>query len=152
MVKHCPQCNTETDDKTEFCPKCGYHYNIENPQYKRVQLRAVLCPQCHNRIDNLSYGFCPKCGFEFQTKKDNVTYNYVEIVEKSEHQKSIAYGYLLAIIIPVVGIIFAIYNFTRTNDKEARGAGINQLIISFLFLAMDIMYLYFFARMGFFKR
>ncbi|MGN1362117.1 MAG: zinc ribbon domain-containing protein [Methanobrevibacter sp.] len=148
MVKHCPQCNTETNDDSRFCPKCGYHYKFEEPQYRKIQVKAVQCPQCHSRIDNLSYGFCPKCGFEFQTKKDNITYNYLEVVEKSQHQNSITYGYILAILIPIVGVFFAIYNISRKGDAEARSAGINQLIISLVFLSLDISYLYFFIKAG----
>lgn len=148
MVKHCPQCNTETNDDSRFCPKCGYHYEFEEPQYRKIQVKAVQCPQCHSRIDNLSYGFCPKCGFEFQTKKNNITYNYLEVVEKSQHQNSITYGYILAILIPIVGVFFAIYNISRKGDAEARSAGINQLIISLVFLSLDISYLYFFIKAG----
>ncbi|OWT32505.1 hypothetical protein BGI41_07320 [Methanobrevibacter sp. 87.7] len=148
MVKRCPQCNTETDDDSRFCPKCGYHYKIEEPKYRRIQVKAVQCPQCHSRIYNLSYGFCPKCGFEFQTKKDNVTYNYLEVVEQSEHQNSIIYGYILSILIPFIGIFFAIYNITRKGDAEARSAGINQLIISLVFFALDLSYIYLFIKAG----
>ncbi|MGN0093322.1 MAG: zinc-ribbon domain-containing protein [Methanobrevibacter sp.] len=151
MVKICPKCHSENKDEAKSCIKCGYTFRDDVPYYHRVQLKSIRCPQCHNVITNLSYGFCPKCGFEFQKKEKNVTYNYLEVIPKSEHENSITFGYIFSVFIPIIGLVYGIYNFTRNGDVEAKKAGINQIIMSVLFLVMDITYFYFLFNMGLFK-
>lgn len=141
MNKKCPKCDTNNSEDAEYCLKCGYHFSEDNPQYKSIELKALKCPQCHHTIDNLSYGFCTRCGYEFQKQKDNVTYNFLEVVPKSAYENTIRAGFLFAVLIPIVGLVIGIYNFTRKNSPEAKNAGSFQMILSFLFLIMDIIYL-----------
>lgn len=151
MVKICPKCNSENSDDAKTCGKCGYTFREDVPYYHKVQLKSVRCPQCHSVITNLSYGFCPKCGFEFQKTENNVTYNYLEVIPKSEHEGSITIGYIFSIFIPIIGLGYGVYNFTRKGDIEVHRAGMNQIIMSVLFLIMDIAYIYMFFKMNLFK-
>ncbi len=141
MTKKIPKCETKNNISAEYCFKCGYHFTDDNPHYKPIQLKALKCPQCHHTIENLSYGFCTKCGYEFREQKDNITINYLEVIPQLEYERTIRAGYLLAVLIPIVGLCLGIYNFTRKDSPDARHAGKIQILISLVFLMMDIMYI-----------
>ena len=59
-MKTCPNCNHQVDEKSKFCPECGYDFPIEK-----------FCPNCGNKLSE-NAKFCPECGCKISNNKSNV--------------------------------------------------------------------------------
>lgn len=53
IMKYCPKCNLEFEDKFAFCHQCG------SGLQKRIE--QIFCPYCGKRIE-MGGEFCPYCG------------------------------------------------------------------------------------------
>lgn len=87
---------------------------------------SKFCPSCGEElVDNAK--FCKNCGknIEWTNQSQPGQTNYtrtVPVVEKS-HTISIVLGYICAVLIPLFGILFAIYLLTRNDSKDASKHG-----------------------------
>lgn len=95
MSKFCPNCGEELLDNAKFCKNCGA--NLETNE----QAQSAT---------------------EEQTTT-NVQQSYqVEKVE-NDHKLAVIIGYVMAILIPIIGIIIGIYLVTRKDSESASKHG-----------------------------
>nr|WP_294999724.1 zinc ribbon domain-containing protein [uncultured Methanobrevibacter sp.] len=93
---------------------------------------SKYCPSCGEElVDNAK--FCKSCGMNLENMEANrnVGYNQqfnVPIVEK-DHKVAIIAGYVLAVLIPLLGIIVSVYLLTR-NTENAKRHGKYVLIVA----------------------
>ena len=87
---------------------------------------SKFCPSCGEElVDNAK--FCKNCGknIEWTNQPHSNQTDYtrtVPVVEKS-HTIAIVLGYICAVLIPLFGIIFAIYLLTRNDSPGASKHG-----------------------------
>ena len=87
---------------SKFCPSCGEELVDE----------AKFCKNCGKNLDWTN---------QSQSGQTNFTQT-VPVVEKS-HTLAIVIGYICSIIIPLFGLIFAIYLLTRKDSPSASKHG-----------------------------
>lgn len=81
---------------------------------------SKYCPKCGEQlVDNAK--FCKNCGANLDgipnpNSRENIT---VPVVEK-EHKAAIIIGYILAILIPLLGIFVSIYLLTRDSGNAKK--------------------------------
>ena len=82
---------------------------------------SKYCPKCGEQlIDDAK--FCKNCGASLEGIPDPHQFNnnfQVPVVEK-DHTAAIVIGYILAVLIPLFGIIIAIYLLTRDSQKAKK--------------------------------
>lgn len=85
---------------------------------------SKYCPSCGEElVDNAK--FCKSCGINLETMEENRyshqenTRQFIEATEKS-HTAAIVIGYILAILVPLLGLIVAVYLLTRDESKAKR--------------------------------
>lgn len=82
---------------------------------------SKFCPNCGEElIDNAR--FCKNCGANLENISNPNTANtnfQVPVVEK-DHKAAIIIGYILAILIPLFGLIVSIYLITRDSPKAKK--------------------------------
>ncbi|MDO5814377.1 MAG: zinc-ribbon domain-containing protein [Methanobrevibacter sp.] len=82
----------------------------------------MFCPSCGEElVENAK--FCKSCGKEIrQTETNTDTVHtgeyHVPTVEKS-YKFAVILGYALAVLIPILGIVIAIYLYTRKDSENA---------------------------------
>ena len=107
MSNFCDKCGAEVKEGTKFCHKCGAEISAKQiPATDEPSGSGVFCPHC-GQIVPLGQTVCLNCGQSLETNK-----------------AAIIIGYILAIIIPLFGIIVAIYLLTRNNAKSKKHGGI----------------------------
>lgn len=91
------------------------------------------CPSCGEElVDNAK--FCKSCGINLDTMEENRyshkenTQQFIEVTEKS-HKTAIIIGYILAILVPLLGIIVAVYLLTR-DSPDAKRHGRYMIIVA----------------------
>ena len=82
---------------------------------------SKYCPKCGEQlIDDAK--FCKNCGASLEgmpNPQQNINNFQVPAVE-NDHTAAIVIGYILAVLIPLFGIIMAIYLITRDSQKAKR--------------------------------
>lgn len=151
MVKNCPNCGTQLDDNIKFCTGCGS--NVEN-------VGSTFCQNCGAALQD-GVQFCNSCGSpvrganpaQNQAPNNNNTMgvtcptcgnvNPVGSVictacgnpfVKEKHTAAIVIGYILAILIPIGGIITGIYLLTRKN-KDVHFHGVIMIVLAIVLWA-----------------
>ena len=96
---------------------------------------SKFCPSCGEElVENAK--FCKRCGMNLETmqenphKKENVNQEYSVPVVENDHKLAIYAGYALAILIPLFGVIVAIYLLTRKDSEKAKKHGKYILILA----------------------
>ena len=87
---------------------------------------SKFCPSCGEELaDNAK--FCKNCGTNIETKetaKDQPTASTYEVqTVENDHKIAIILGYVCAILIPIIGLIFGIYLVTRNDSEKAKFHG-----------------------------
>lgn len=116
MAKFCDKCGNELkNDNAKFCDKCGAEVKITNNQTINQTTTTggmVVCPHC-SQTTTMGLDYCEKCGSSLE---DNTT--------------AVIVGYIVTLLIPIIGLIPAIYLLTRNNGKsKTQGVLIIGLII-----------------------
>ncbi|AMD17379.1 hypothetical protein TL18_04710 [Methanobrevibacter sp. YE315] len=110
---------------TKYCPSCG----------EALVDEAKFCKSCGKSLDNFA-----QSGQNGFTQTTPQTYP-VHPVEKS-HTLSIVLGYICAILIPLFGLIFAVYLMTRNDSQKAKKHGKYILILTVVIWVLSIMYVF----------
>lgn len=91
------------------------------------------CPSCGEElVDNAK--FCKSCGINLDTMEENQnthqenTKQFIEATEKS-HTLAVVAGYILAVLVPLLGIIVAVYLLTR-DSPDAKKHGRYMVIVA----------------------
>ena len=82
---------------------------------------SKFCPKCGEKLVDEAK-FCKNCGASLEgipNPQQNTNNYQVPVVEKN-HDLAIIVGYVLAILIPLFGIIAAVYLLTRDSAKAKR--------------------------------
>lgn len=91
----CPSCGAEKKEGSKYCHNCGY-------EFKTVDTSANQSPSPNAQV----------------SQSPNPT---VETIENS-HTLAKVLGYIFAILIPLIGVIFGIYLW-RCNEEDAKKHG-----------------------------
>ena len=92
------------------------------------------CPSCGEKLIDEAR-FCKNCGIELENNQGNInahhenTQQFKTATEKS-HTLAIVAGYVLAILIPLFGLIISIYLLTRDDSPNAKKHGKYVLIVT----------------------
>ena len=83
------------------------------------------CPSCGEQlVDNAR--FCKSCGLNLENIEQNTnagqqaSQNHTIPVVENDHKFAIIAGYILAVLIPLFGIIIGIYLYTRKDSQKAQ--------------------------------
>ncbi|MDO5814949.1 MAG: zinc-ribbon domain-containing protein [Methanobrevibacter sp.] len=118
MVKFCDKCGEELkNENARFCDKCGAEVKMGSNQNnaKTANIGGIVCPHC-GQTTSMGLTHCEKCGSSFE-----------------DNRVAVIIGYIVSLIIPILGLIPAIYLLTRNNGK-AKTQGV--LIIGLIILSV----------------
>ena len=90
MSKFCPSCGEELVDNAKFCKNCGM--NLETKETQETQQTNTI-------------------------QQPTQTYEVPKV--ENDHKLAIIAGYVLAILIPIIGLIIGIYLMTRKDSEKA---------------------------------
>ena len=79
-----------------------------------------FCPNCGEElVENAK--FCKSCGYDIENKVQSDVQpaqgQFTPQAEEKSHTIAIVLGYVFAILIPIIGVIIAIYLMTRQEEK-----------------------------------
>lgn len=81
---------------------------------------SKYCPNCGEELVD-SARFCKNCGASLnEMLNPNTTGNFSPPVVENSHTAAIVIGYILAILIPLGGLIASIYLLTRNSSRAKR--------------------------------
>ena len=85
---------------------------------------SKYCPSCGEQLVDEAK-FCKNCGMNLENYQspNNVQQarpEYRHQVAENEHTIAVVLGYILAILIPLFGIIVGIYLITRNDSEKAK--------------------------------
>jgi uncharacterized membrane protein YvbJ len=91
-----------------------------------------FCPKCGEElVDNAK--FCKSCGYDLENHKENDVKvepgQYRPPEAEKSHTVAMVLGYICAVLIPILGIIFAIYLLTR-DEPKAKTHGKYMIIVA----------------------
>ena len=132
----CSKCNTENEDGSKFCGKCGAELLKQKleptPPVSQENPTAIFCPQCHtaNSADSI---FCDKCGFRIINQVQQPATNQANMTGKTSGA-----WWLMPIFMGWLGGLIA-WLVVREKDKaKARSLLITGIVISVLWIAVAI--------------
>ena len=103
MVKFCDKCGAElNNDNARFCDKCGAEVKTssnQNSNQTTTVSGVVICPHC-GQTTAMGLTHCEKCGSSLEN-----------------NNTAVIAGYIVTFIVPIIGLIPAIYLLTRENGK-----------------------------------
>ena len=108
---------------SKFCPSCG----------EELVDSAKFCKNCGKNLEDIQFE---------ESNSEIVTPQHQPSGEENGHTLAIVAGYILAFLIPLFGIIIAIYLMTRKDSARASKHGKFILIIAVIIWAIN-----FFAMM-----
>lgn len=95
-------------------------------------LIKAQCEHCHSEFEDEGLEktvFCSSCGKETHIYAKGSDYSFKPNIESDEFDKIIAIGYLMAVILPVVGFFIGVYLLF----KKQHGHGAAAMAMSALF-------------------
>lgn len=104
---------------------------------------SIFCPFCGEKlVDDAK--FCKNCGKNVESYRKNYDNGpsqpaYQPPVEEKSHTLAIVLGFICAIFIPILGIIFGIYLFTRNDGSNAKKFGIIIIALAVVIWAVSFM-------------
>ena len=121
MVKFCDKCGNELkNENAKFCDKCGAEVKISSNQSNGGTTNVggvVVCSHC-GQTTSMGLTHCEKCGSSLE---DNTI--------------AVIVGYIVSFILPLIGLIPAIYLLTRESGKaKTQGVFLIGLIIVYIIL------------------
>ena len=100
-------------------------------------IMAKFCPSCGEKLVD-SAKFCKNCGKNLEDIP-NPTGNFeVPVVEES-HKLAIVSGYILALFIPLFGVIAAVYLLTRKDSAKALKHGKYVLAVALIVWFLSVL-------------
>lgn len=95
---------------------------------------AKFCPFCGEKLVDEAK-FCKNCGKDVSSYTNidgNQTYRggYGAPVAENSHTLAAVLGFITAIFIPIIGLIFGIYLITRNDSSKAKTYGIVIIVLS----------------------
>ena len=95
---------------------------------------SKFCPACGEElVDNAR--FCKNCGKELQGFKTSGPDPVQPPAVEKDHTLAIVLGFIAGALIPLIGIIFAVYLVTRNDSAKAKQYG------KYLFIFSGVMFL-----------
>lgn len=122
----CPECGKEISNKSDKCIFCGYpieHENIKDLSRncilcgKPIEAGQEVCCECKNAYDIPNYD---------TLQRDE----YNKMVRDKENLNGLA-AIIMALIIPIVGLIMGIVFMIKNNDKSKPFLAIVISIVAF---------------------
>ena len=103
----CPSCGAEKKDGSKYCHNCGY-------EFKAVESGVDQDPSPNAELNQDS------------SPKSELNQSPNSAVETSENSHTLAkvLGYIFAILIPLIGLIFGIYLWSRDEENAKKHAKI----------------------------
>ena len=102
---------------------------------------SKYCPKCGEQLID-SAKFCKNCGFKLDDGDQNPQTNFspdtVELSENS-HTAAIVLGYVFAVLVPLIGLIIAVYLLTRKDSSRASKHGKYVLIVTAVVWVLSIL-------------
>ena len=102
---------------------------------------SKYCPSCGEElVENAN--FCKSCGINLETMEENRfrpqdnVQQFMEVPEKS-HTAAIVIGYVLAVLVPILGLVVSIYLLTRSDSERAKKHGKYVLIVTVVVWALS---------------
>ncbi|WP_407454519.1 zinc-ribbon domain-containing protein [Methanobrevibacter sp.] len=92
MTKFCPACGEKLADNAKFCKNCGI--NLETQQQTQQETQQTIDPAPPMQ--------------QYQVPK-----------AENDHKIAVILGYVLALLIPLFGLIIGIYLLTRKDSESA---------------------------------
>ena len=90
------------------------------------------CPNCGEELIDEAK-FCKSCGTDLDNpSKPRPTIDYRQDLGENDHKIAVIIGYILAILIPLLGIITAIYLLTRSDSENANKHGKYIIILAII--------------------
>lgn len=108
---------------TKYCPFCG----------EALVDEAKFCKSCGKNLDNVN--------MESNIGSTGNTQPYSVPIAEKNHTLAIVLGYVFAIFIPLIGLIFGIYLLTRNDSENAKKHGKFVLILTFVIWAISFLLL-----------
>ena len=104
MVKFCDKCGAElNNDNARFCDKCGAEVKTssnQNSSQTTTVSGVVICPHC-GQTTAMGLTRCEKCGSSLEN-----------------NSTAVIAGYIVTFIVPIIGLIPAIYLLTREMENQ----------------------------------
>ncbi len=97
---------------------------------------TIFCPFCGEKlVDNAK--FCKNCGknvenYSTQTNSSTNDYTHQPPVTENSHTFATVLGFICSVFIPLFGLIFGIYMYTRKDNPKAKTYGILMIVISII--------------------
>lgn len=122
MASFCDKCGHELkNENARFCDKCGAEVKTRNSQAGNAQGVMTACPHC-GQATPMGLDKCENCG---STLEDNTA--------------AVIIGYIITLLLPLLGLIPAIYLLTRKNGK-ARTQGVFLIGIIILMIILNLIF------------
>lgn len=101
MARFCDKCGAEIKGgNVKFCRECGAEVLVKNNVETNASGAVVVCPHC-GQPTPMGQPVCAKCG-----------------VSLENNTLAIVVGYIVTLIVPILGLIPGIYLVTRDNEKS----------------------------------
>lgn len=97
---------------------------------------TIFCPFCGEKLVDEAK-FCKNCGKnieDYRKHEDDSTnaYDYQPPVAENSHTLAAVLGFICSVFVPLLGLIFGIYMYTRKDSSKAKTYGILMIAISLL--------------------
>ena len=127
MASFCDKCGHELKiENARFCDKCGAEVKIRNSQTSNAQGVMMACPHC-GQATPMGLDKCENCGSSLE---DNTA--------------AVIIGYIITFLLPLLGLIPAIYLLTRKNGK-AKTQGVFLIGIIILMIILNLIFSFWIA-------
>ena len=107
---------------SKFCPSCG----------EELVDDAKFCKNCGKNLEDIN---APP----HETKVNDQEFKPPAV--ENDHKTAVIIGYVLAILIPLFGVIVAVYLLTRKDSENAKKHGKYILIVAAVIWFLSIMFL-----------
>lgn len=119
IMKECPKCGELNAEKNTRCFNCNTY--LEN-----VKSTTRICPKCMQVFYDSKVDECPKCRVELRDYSPTYGTN-----NKPNNKTDIPiWAYIIAIIIPIVGIIIGLVYLSRGEDVIAKRLILISVLVS----------------------
>ena len=119
-MKECPNCGELNGDQNERCYKCNTYLGKKNVTKK-------ICPRCMEVYYDGALESCPKC---HEHLRDYDSVNTSSYGGGGYGPDVPIWAYVVAVLLPFVGIIMGLIYLTRGDDDVAKRLILVSIIVS----------------------